>query len=177
MRPRFVDARDVLPAHALALIESVFAASTDEERRRCIEAWVALRARAAVLPAWTRLRRLGGRLSLGLASAMLGVGPRQLQRGALREAGANLQTTLRLWRGERSLLRAQRQYLAGRRVAMAEHALASDYADQSHMVRECRAQTGRTPLQLARDVQLEEADWIYRLELPLEEDTPPTRPA
>lgn len=174
---RFVDAREVLPPHGLALVEAVFVASGDDERRRCVEEFIQLHGRAGHLPAWTRMRRLGGRLTLGLASAMLGVGPRQLQRVALREAGASLQTTLRLWRGERSFLRAQRQHLAGRPVAMAEHALDSDYADQSHMVRECRAQTGRTPLQLARDVQCEEADWIYRLELPLEEDTPPTRPA
>ncbi|QNA89721.1 AraC family transcriptional regulator [Massilia sp. Dwa41.01b] len=113
------------------------------------------------------MRRLGGRLTLALASKLLGVGPRQLQRVALRQAGASLQTTLRLWRGQRSFLLAQRAYFAGRKVDMADHALANDYADQSHMVRDCKAQTGRTPMQLARDVALEEADWIYRLELPL----------
>ena len=174
---RFVDARTVLPPHGLALVEAVFAASSDDERRLCIEEWTLRHAPAAALPAWTRLRRSGNRLTLRAASAILGLAPRQLQRAALREAGANLQTTLRLWRGERSFLRAQRQYLAGRPPALADHALASDYADQSHMVRECRAQTGRTPLQLARNVQSEEADWIYRLEFSLDEDSPPTRSA
>lgn len=181
LQNRFVDANEVLPAHALALVEAVFAAADDAARRRCIEDFVALHGRAGALPAWTRLRRLGGHFSLALASTLFGVGPRQLQRVALRQAGASLQTTLRLWRGQRSFLRAQRAFFAGRKVDMADHALANEYADQSHMVRDCKAQTGRTPMQLARDVQAEEADWIYRLELPLDDDDlendAPARPA
>lgn len=176
LQDRFVDAREVLPAHAIALVEAVFGASDDEARRRCIEEYIALHGGAA-LPAWTRMRRLGGRLTLALASKVLGLGPRQLQRVAPHQAGARLQTLARLWRGERSFLRAQRQYLAGGQVDMADHALASEYADQSHMVRDCKAQTGRTPLQLAHDVQHEEADWIYRLEFSLDDDNPPTRSA
>lgn len=177
LQNRFVDAHEVLPSQALDLVETVFAAADDEARRAAIEGFVAGSAPGLSLPLWSRMRRLGGRLTLALASRMLGVGPRQLQRVALRQTGASLQTTLRLWRGERSFLRAQRAYFAGRAVDMVDHALANDYADQSHMVRDCKAQTGRTPLQLARDVQVEEADWIYRLELPLEEDSPPTRSA
>lgn len=176
LQDRFVDAREVLPAQAMALVEAVFGAGDDEARRRCIEDYIALHGGAA-LPAWTRMRRLGGRLTLALASRVLGLGPRQLQRLAPRQAGASLQTLARLWRGERSFLRAQRQYLAGHRVDMADHALANEYADQSHMVRDCKAQTGRTPLQLARDVQSEEADWIYRLEFSLDDDHPPARSA
>jgi AraC-like DNA-binding protein len=118
---------------------------------------------------------MGSRITLGMASAMLGIGPRQLQRLALREAGANLQTLMRLRRGERSFLRAQRMVGNGEPLALADHALACDYADQSHMARECKAQTGRTPAQLARDVLHEEADWIYRLEFADDDDTPPTR--
>lgn len=176
LQDRFVDAREVLPAQAMALVDAVFGAGDDEARRRCIEDYIALHGGAA-LPVWTRMRRLGGRLTLALASRVLGLGPRQLQRLAPRQAGASLQTLARLWRGERSFLRAQRQYLAGHRVDMADHALANEYADQSHMVRDCKAQTGRTPLQLARDVQSEEADWIYRLEFSLDDDHPPTRSA
>jgi AraC-like DNA-binding protein len=108
---------------------------------------------------------------------MLGVGPRQLQRLALRQAGSNLQTLIRLWRGERSFLRAQRQSLLGKPIVLVDHALDAGYADQSHLVRECKAQTGRTPTQLARDVQTEEADWVYRLEMPSDEHPPSTGPA
>lgn len=177
LRNRFVDASDVLPAHAQDLLEAVSGAADDEARRRCIEDFIAHHGGAVALPAWTRVRRLGGRLTLALASRVLGLGPRQLQRLALRQGGASLQTAMRLRRGERSFLRAQRRYLAGERVDMADHALANDYADQSHMVRDCKAQTGRTPLQLAHGVQCDEADWIYRLEFPLDEDQPPARPA
>ena len=172
---RFLDARAVLPAQAHTLIDAVRQAGSDAERRACLEDYIACHGNA--LPGWTRLRRLGGRLTLALASSLIGLGPRQLQRVAPRQAGAKLQTTMRLWRGERSFLRAQRQYLAGGRIDLADHALANDYADQSHMVRDCKAQTGRTPLQLAHDVLHEEADWVYRLEFPLDEDNPPTRPA
>lgn len=172
---RFLDARAVLPAQAQALVDAVGQAGSVAERRACLEDYIARHGSA--LPGWTRLRRLGGRLTLALASSLIGLGPRQLQRVAPRQAGAKLQTTMRLWRGERSFLRAQRQYLAGGRIDLADHALANDYADQSHMVRDCKAQTGRTPLQLAHDVLHEEADWVYRLEFPLDEDNPPTRPA
>jgi AraC-like DNA-binding protein len=124
---------------------------------------------------------MGSRITLGMASSMLGIGPRQLQRLALREAGANLQTLNRLRRGERSYLTAQRRHLAGQPHDWAEHALQCDYADQSHMARECKAQTGRTPAQLARDVLREEADWVYRLEFSDEfadeDDPPPARSA
>lgn len=172
---RFLDARTVLPAPAQALLDAVFAAASDAERCRRIEDHIARH--GAALPGWTRLRRVGGQVTLTLASRLLGLAPRQLQRVARRQTGASLQTTLCLWRGERSFLRAQRAFLASGRVDMADHALANDYADQSHMVRDCKAQTGRTPLQLAHDVQHEEADWVYRLEFPLDEDNPPTRPA
>ncbi|QNB00618.1 DUF6597 domain-containing transcriptional factor [Massilia sp. Se16.2.3] len=138
LQNRFVDALEVLPVHATALLDAVFAAGDDDARRRAIEDFVARHGQAAALPVWTRMRRLGGRLTLALASKLLGVGPRQLQRVALRQAGASLQTTLRLWRGQRSFLLAQRAYFAGRKVDMADHALANDYADQSHMVRDCK---------------------------------------
>jgi hypothetical protein len=45
------------------------------------------------------------------------------------------------------------------------------------MARECKAQTGRTPAQLVRDVMHEEADWVYRLEFAnefTEEEDPPS---
>jgi hypothetical protein len=53
------------------------------------------------------------------------------------------------------------------------------------MARDCKAQTGRTPSQLARDAACEEADWIYRLEFSdaftdefkSGDDPPPTRSA
>jgi AraC-like DNA-binding protein len=177
LQNRVADARHVLPPHGLALIDAVFQAGSDDERQRLLERFVLAQAQATTMPNWMRIRRMGTRITLKIASAMLGVGPRQLQRVALREAGVNLQTWIRLERGERGFLSAQRQQLSGQPVSWADHAVASHYADQSHMARECKTQTGRTPAQLARDVQSQEADWIYRLEFPYDEDCPSSRSA
>ncbi|HYD80530.1 MAG TPA: helix-turn-helix domain-containing protein [Paucimonas sp.] len=175
LQNRIFDAREVLPPHGLELIETVRRAPSHEERQHVIERFLAQHAPAIAPTVWTRLRRLGNRITLSFASAMLGVGPRQLQRIALREAGVNLQSLIRLWRGERSFIKAQREYLQGKPIALADHALAVGYADQAHLARDCKAQTGRSPTQLARDVQTEEADWIYRLPFPTHEDPPPSR--
>jgi AraC-like DNA-binding protein len=175
LQNRFFPAQEVLPARGRELVEAVFAAGSHGERQAIIEQTILDHAQHHKLPAWLRIRRMGSRITLGMASSMLGIGPRQLQRLALRELGANLQTLTRLKRGERSFLRAQRLVGKGEPLALADHALACDYADQSHMARECKAQTGRTPARLARDVLVEEADWIYRLEFADDEDSPPTR--
>jgi AraC-like DNA-binding protein len=164
LQDRFLPAHEVLPARGRELVDAVFAAVSNDERQALVERCIAEHAQHHTLPAWLRIRRMGSRITLGMASAMLGIGPRQLQRLAPREAGARLQTLIRLRRGERSYLTAQRRYLAGQPLDWAEHALECDYADQSHMARECKAQTGRTPARLARDVLREEADWVYRLE-------------
>jgi AraC-like DNA-binding protein len=171
----FVDARQVLPPHGLELVDAVSRACGDTERQAVIEQFLAQYAQPMPATVWTRLRRITTGISLRLASAMSGVGPRQLQRLALRETGLNLQTLIRLWRGERSFLRAQRRFRLGQPLVLADHAIDVGYADQSHLVRECKAQTGRTPTQLAREVQTEEADWIYRLDIPFHENSPPTR--
>lgn len=186
LQDRFVPAHDVLPARGRELVDAVFAAATHAERQALVEACVLEQAQGQhaqrhKLPAWLRIRRMGSRITLGMASSMLGIGPRQLQRLAPREAGARLQTLIRLRRGERSFLAAQRRHLAGQPHDWADHALDCDYADQSHMARDCKAQTGRTPAQLARDVVREEADWVYRLEfcddVDHQDDSPPARSA
>lgn len=177
LRDRFADARQALPEDGRELVEAVFRAPSDAARQELVERFVEERAGSLSMPQWSFVRRLGNRLTLSIASAMFGVGPRQLQRFVLRQVGVNFQTLTRLVRGERSYLAGLRQQLAGKPVDWAEHALASDYADQSHMGRECKAHTGRTPAQLARDVLTEEADWIYRLEIPFDEDSIPTRSA
>lgn len=185
LQNRFVPAHEVLPERGQKLVEAVFAAATSAARQALIEGWIREHAQHHKLPAWLRLRRMGSRITLGMASSLLGIGPRQLQRLLLRELGTNLQTMNRLRRGERSFLTAQRRHFAGQSHDWAEHALECDYADQSHMARDCKAQTGRTPSQLARDVLCEEADWVYRLEFSDEyhdeidddDHPPPTRSA
>jgi AraC-like DNA-binding protein len=181
LQDKFFPAHEVLPARGRELVDAVFAAATHAARQSLVEACITEHTRHHQLPAWLRIRRMGSRITLGVASKMLGIGPRQLQRLARRELGTNLQTLNRLRRGERSFLAAQRRHFAGQPLDLASHALDCDYADQSHMARECKAQTGRTPAQLARDVVREEADWVYRLEFcdefTDEEDPPPSRSA
>ncbi|MFC5551247.1 helix-turn-helix domain-containing protein [Massilia aerilata] len=176
LQNKFVDAHAVLPARGRELADAVFAAASHSARQVLVEDCIREHAQRHKLPAWLRLRRMGSRISLGMAASLLGIGPRQLQRLALRELGTSLQTLNRLRRGERSFLAAQRRHLAGQPHDWAEHALDCDYADQSHLTRDCKAQTGRTPAQLARDVMREEADWVYRLEFADEftdDDHPP----
>jgi len=43
------------------------------------------------------------------------------------------------------------------------HAVDAGYADQSHLVRECKEISGRTPTQIARQARHDEPDWVYRL--------------
>jgi AraC-like DNA-binding protein len=185
LQDRFIPAHEVLPARGRELVDAVFAAASNAARQGLVEDCIREHARHHQLPAWLRIRRMGSRITLGVAARMLGIGPRQLQRLALRELGTNLQTLNRLRRGERSFLAAQRRHFAGQAHDWAEHALDCDYADQSHMARDCKAQTGRTPAQLARDAVCEEADWVYRLafsdeyhdEPANDDDPPPARSA
>jgi AraC-like DNA-binding protein len=177
LQNRVVDVRSLLPAHGLAMVDAVFGADSDLTRQQAVESFLAQHARPLPMTAWMRLRKARERLTLAVASAMFGVGPRQLQRLALREAGMNLQTLTRLWRGERSFLHALRQHRLGRSVTLAAHAMDEGYADQPHLIRECKAHTGRTPTQLAQQMLTEEADWIYRLEFPAHEDDSPSRSA
>jgi AraC-like DNA-binding protein len=156
------------------LIEAVFAASTDEARQNVLESFLAEHAQAIRMTPWVRLRRLGTRISLQMASMALGVSQRQSQRIALREMGTNIQTLVKLWRAERSFIYAQQKLKAGIAVGFANHALDTDYADQSHFARECKAVTGRTPKQLFHDLQNEEADWFYRLEFPSHDNSTPS---
>jgi AraC-like DNA-binding protein len=173
LQNRFETAHDVLPPHGVALVDAVTAARSDAERVSLVEQFVIEHARTRPLSPWLRVRRMSRHMTLGVASRILGIGPRQLQRLALREVGLNLQTQVRLRRGERSFLQAQRRFARSGDVNLADHALESDYADQSHLARECKAQTGRTPLQLMRDVQSEEADWVFRLEFADDDDPEP----
>jgi AraC-like DNA-binding protein len=51
----------------------------------------------------------------------------------------------------------------GQPIDWAAHAADAGYADQSHLVRECKQISGRTPTQIVRQAPHDEADWMYRL--------------
>ena len=159
----FVDAARILPDHGLRLVEAVASARDDDERRRIVDDFMAAHAASSSSSAWTRLRRMGANIGLQVAGRLLGVGPRQVQRLARREGGMNVPGLSRLWRGERSLRKARALIENGQPIDWAAHAAETGYADQSHLVRECKEISGRTPTQIVRQVPHDEADWMYRL--------------
>ena len=163
LQDAFVDATQVLPAHGRDLVAAVADAGNDDERRALVDAFLATHARPLAASPWHRLRRLGVNIGLRLASGLLGVGPRQVQRLARREGGMSVPGLSRLWRGERSLRQARATLGRGEAIAWATHAAEAGYADQSHLVRDCRSITGRTPTQMAAQARHDEADWMYRL--------------
>ena len=159
----FVDASEILAGQGLVLLEAVAAAQDDDRRRAIIDEFMQAYAAALGTSAWMRLRRLGANVGLQVASRLLGVGPRQVQRLARREGGMNVPGLSRLWRGERSLRQVRARIQEGRPIDWAAHAADAGYADQSHLVRECKEISGRTPTQIVRQAPHAEADWMYRL--------------
>ena len=158
-----VDASQVLPEHGLRLVRAVAEAPDHDERCRLVEAFVATQATALGTTPWMRLRRMGVNVGLRVASSLLGVGPRQVQRRAQREGGMNVPALSRLWRSERSLRRVRESLARGEAIDWAAHAVEAGYADQSHLVRDCKEISGRTPTRIAQDARQDEADWFYRL--------------
>ena len=159
----FVDASQVLPEHGMRLVDAVANAADDDERRRIVDAFLAAHATALGTRPWMRLRRMGVNIGLRVAGRLLGVGPRQAQRLARREGGMNVPGLSRLWRGERSLRKVREVLDRGEAINWAAHAVDAGYADQSHLVRECKEISGRTPTQIAQQARQDEADWMYRL--------------
>ncbi len=163
LQDRFVDARQLLNADGISLIDTVANAENHEQRRDLIENFLAKHAAAMSLSPWLRIRRLGSNLSVRIASALLGVGERQAQRRALREAGLSLRGLSRLWRAKRSHSAVKAQLQQGPLLNWAQHASEQGYADQSHMVKECKELTGDSPQRLVEAVKKNESHWLYRL--------------
>jgi len=159
----FFEASQSLPAHGQQLLADVAAAPHDLHRRRIVEDFLEARSTSLGSSPWMRLRRMGANVGLNVAARVLGVGPRQAQRLARREGGLNVPEMSRLWRSERSLAKVRETLARDEGVDWAAHALEAGYADQSHLVRECKQFSGRTPGQILRQARQDEADWFYRL--------------
>jgi AraC-like DNA-binding protein len=159
----FVDASHVLPAHGMQLVDAVAAAADDAERRLAVDAFMARHATSLGTSPWTRLRCMGVNVGLQVAGGLMGVGPRQVPRLARREGGLNVPGLSRLWRSERSMHRVRETLARGQAIDWAAHAAEAGYADQSHLVRECKEFSGRTPAQIVQQARHDEADWFYRL--------------
>ncbi|MBC3918853.1 helix-turn-helix domain-containing protein [Undibacterium sp. CY18W] len=159
----FVDARTSLNLQGRALLEAVALARDDAERCQLIESHVAQYASPLFANPWSRLRKMGQNLSLRLSCSLLGVGERQVQRRARKEAGLPLLGLSRLWRAKRSHSQVLLGLGQGHTPNWAEHASTQGYADQSHLIRDCKDISGRSPQQLLNDARNRESDWMYRL--------------
>lgn len=163
LQDRFVDARQVLNADGISLVDAVGKAANHEQRINLIEDFLGKHAAAMSLSPWLRMRRLRSNLSLRLASTLLGVGERQAQRRARREAGLSLRGLSRLLRARRSHSEVKMLLAQGEPLNWGQHASEQGYADQSHMVKECKELTGNSPQKLVDLVKKNEAHWMYRL--------------
>ena len=163
VQDRFVDATEILNPSGLALLQAVARADTHANRRSLIESYVAQNGNSLLSSPWSRLRKMGQNLSLRLSCSLLGVGARQVQRRVRKEAGLPLLGLSRLWRAKRSHSQVLLYLEQGHTPNWTEHASAMGYADQSHLIRDCKEVSGRSPQQLLNDARKNESDWIYRL--------------
>lgn len=163
VQDHFVDASDVLNPQGRVMLQAVASADTHAERRQLIDNYVAKNGNSLLVSPWSRLRKLGQNLSLRLSCSLLGVGARQVQRRARKEAGLPLLGLSRLWRAKRSHSQVLLDLEQERTPNWTEHASAMGYADQSHLIRDCNDVSGRSPQQLMNDARTNESDWMYRL--------------
>ncbi|MDP1980601.1 helix-turn-helix domain-containing protein [Undibacterium sp.] len=163
VQDRFVDAMGVLNSSGLGLLQAVAQADSHADRCLMIESYVAQNSSDLLNSPWSRLRKMGQNLSLRLSCSLLGVGARQVQRRVRKEAGLPLLGLSRLWRAKRSHSQVLLDLEQGHIPNWTEHASAMGYADQSHLIRDCKEVSGRSPQQLLNDAKKNESDWIYRL--------------
>ena len=163
LQDRFVDARQLLKVEGIAFVDAVANAENHQLRIDLIENFLAAHTATLSLSPWLRIRRLGSNLSVRIASTLLGVGERQAQRRARREAGLSLLSLARLSRAKRSHSAVKVQLRQGAALNWAQHANEQGYADQSHMVKECKELTGHSPQRLVEAVKKNESRWLYRL--------------
>lgn len=154
-----VDAECLLGSNARVLLDAIEAQSSLRGRVAVLEAHVRSVARKRGEPdpvAQVATQRLKngphGRTVAALASE-LGMSERQLHRRFVQAVGYGPKMFERIARLQRFVAQAaQCQRIAGNEPALgrslAQLALTSGYADQSHLTRECRALTGVTPTAL-----------------------------
>ena len=153
------------PRCLLALCNSIMQPCSVEERFQCIE--------EGLEPLWQRARPPGH-----AASHMLADWSRALAiRAATSDTGRSIrqiERRIRSWAGQslrdiRNNARAEHVFAtatANRNnpdVTLAQLAVYAGFADQSHMTRHVRSETGFTPVQLRELIEHDEAFWAYRL--------------
>jgi AraC-like DNA-binding protein len=147
-----------LPALARGALPSLFASRDAREAlHRLSAAVLALddhRLPGLTLRAVELVRRARGAVTMDSVASQLGTSPRQLRRRMREEVGIGLKGYARVLRFLRAITEADRSD----RPAWADLAAEAGYADQAHLVRECRALSSCTPGELFRErrAQLDE---------------------
>ena len=159
---RFLDASHVMSPDGVALLASVRAAGTDEERIAIFEQYLATHAADFTVSLWTAAVRAGTRISVNLLSRLLNMGQRQTIRTTQNALGVGVSDLRKFARGDAAFRELDAQLSASERASLADIAAEAGYADQAHLSRECKSVTGRTPSEFLRDFETEESDWIYR---------------
>jgi AraC-like DNA-binding protein len=139
-------------APAFCLTERVAEAGSSAERARIVADFLQDR-RCRLQPddrrvqrAVAQLRASAGRVAISTLATQVGVGERQLERLFREQVGSGPKLLARVLRMQAAM--AQLESRAGYRAALA---LPAGFSDEPHLVREFRALTGVTPLQLFRE--------------------------
>lgn len=159
---RMVDAGEVLSAPAMQMVQAVAQAAGDAQRMALFEAFLAEHAAGFRTSLWSTAVRTGTRLSVKLLSGLLRVGDRQTLRATRRALGVGVAELRRFARGKAAFGGLSQRLRSDQAVSLADIAAEAGYADQSHLARECKAVTGRTPREFLRGFEHDEADWVYR---------------
>ena len=163
----FCDAREALTGEGwAALLPAVLVAPNTAARVTLLEdfltpRWQALHGSAVAAARW-RYADWTRALALRAGLAAPGRSLRQLQRRLRACAGQPLQQLEGLSRAERAFLEAVRQQARGR-VDWADVAAGAGYADQAHLCRAVRRNSGESPARLLERLRQDECFWVYRL--------------
>jgi AraC-like DNA-binding protein len=172
---RVVDARTVLPADWLPVLEAIRHAPNEDVRIGLLEAHLA--------PLWAHAQRQHPRpptrrfqawcqgLAVRAAAAGWGRSLRQSERRIKAWTGLSLRKLQLIGRAEQAFFdvletddtHALNWAEAASEVKWAEVASRNGYADQAHFCREVRAISGLSPTELRRAVKEDESYWVYRV--------------
>ncbi len=143
---RTVELEDVLP-EARELLDRLQDAPTWDFRFDLVEGFLARRLDASIPPppgvewSWARLRRSGGRASIGALASELGWSHRRLIARFREHVGLAPKAVARVLRFDRAVAALR----VPERAEIAEVAFACGYFDQAHLNREFRELAGTTP--------------------------------
>ena len=152
---------DLLDEDWQAMARAAAAATDEQARLGCIEAFLAPRWQARRLPGMlSALRQHLQLLGVQAAARWSGWTTRHLERRSRQLFGLRPGELHRLQRAEAAWLSICEQ----ERPRLSEIAQAQGYADQPHMTRELRNLTGDSPSRLHRRLREgDESYWVYRL--------------